>query len=78
MRNNLNDKFKNKPRIVTLFSWTVLHKISVREPHTHTRSFLDAIASVGLYMSVCWSVFLFDDGTYVTKGIAAYGAIIRL
>ena len=40
--------------------------------------FLDAIASVGLHMSVCLSVSLFDfdDGTSVSKGIAAYGAIL--
>ena len=32
-------------------------------------AFLDAIASVGLHMSVCLLVSLFDDGTYISKGI---------
>ena len=45
---------------------------------TNIEMYLDAIASVGLHMSVGWSVSLFDfdDGTSVSKGIAAYGAIL--
>ena len=39
-------------------------------------SFLDAVGSVGLHMSVGLSVTLFDDGTSVSNGIVAYGAII--
>ena len=43
-------------------------------------AYLDAIASVGMHMSVGLSVSLFDfdDGTSVSKGIAAYGAIMSL